>query len=144
MKKLMLVGKTGSGKTSLTQRLTDKTFGYHKTQAVDYCGHVIDTPGEYIENRVYYKALIISSCDADIVALVQEANAEESLYPPGFAEAFNKEVIGIITKVDLVADTTSAEKYLKTAGAANIYKVSNTQQWGIDAIKEILEDAPRI
>lgn len=139
MKKLMLVGKTGSGKTSLTQRLTGDCFGYKKTQAVDFCGHVIDTPGEYIENRVYYKALIVSSYDADIIGLVQEANATESLYPPGFAEAFNKDTIGIVTKVDLCEDTTTAENYLKAAGAARIYKVSSTQQVGIDTIKALLE-----
>ncbi len=138
MKKLMLVGKTGSGKTSLTQRLTDAPFAYQKTQAVDYKNFVIDTPGEYIENRVYYKALIVSSMEADIIGLVQEANALESLYPPGFAGAFNKEVIGIVTKVDLCEDTTTAEEYLKNAGAAKIYKVSNIQQVGIDTIKALL------
>ena len=49
--KLMLVGKTGVGKTTLTQRLNKEKLEYKKTQMVDYIGEIIDTPGEYIENR---------------------------------------------------------------------------------------------
>lgn len=141
MEKLMLVGKTGSGKTSLMQRLTDEMLSYKKTQAIDYCNFVMDTPGEYIENRMYYKALIASSYEVDVIGLVQEATATESLFPPGFAQAFNKEVIGIVTKIDLCEDTLVAENYLKNAGATKIYKVSNTQALGIDAIKDLLSNA---
>lgn len=138
MRSLMLIGKTGAGKTSLMQRLNEEPMVYHKTQSVSYCSKVIDTPGEYIENRVYYKALIVSSYEADFIGFIQEANAVESLYPPGFAEAFNKEVIGIITKIDLEEDTSTAEKYLREAGVATIVKVSNTTQQGVDAIRDLM------
>lgn len=138
MKKLMLVGKTGAGKTSLMQRLCNLPMVYHKTQAVDYNCMIIDTPGEYIENRVYYKALIVSSYEADIIGFIQEANAVESLYPPGFAEAFNKEVIGIVTKIDLESDTSIAEEYLRRAGVVKIFKVCNLSDEGLESIKALL------
>jgi len=141
MEKFMLIGKIGSGKTSLTQRLTDEMLSYKKTQAIDYCNFVIDTPGEYIENRMYYKALIASSYEAKIIGFVQEATAKETLFPPGFAQAFNKEVIGIVTKIDLLEDTLVAENFLKNAGVNKIYKVSNTKAWGIDIIKDLLSNA---
>ena len=36
MKKLILIGRTGCGKTTLTQALLGKKLVYHKTQAVYY------------------------------------------------------------------------------------------------------------
>lgn len=138
MKKIMLVGKTGSGKTSLTQRLMNQEIDYKKTQAIEFCGGVIDTPGEYVENRMYYKALIVSACDVDVVALVQDAVAEDSLFPPEFATAFNKEVIGIVTKIDKASHTECAKDYLKRAGAQKIFEISNTEDIGIDELKSYL------
>lgn len=138
MKKLMLVGRTGAGKTSLTQRLTGEAYGYKKTQVVDYCDYIIDTPGEYIENKVYYKALIVSAMEADVVGLVQPANEPESCFPPGFASAFSRPVIGIITKTDLTEDLGQAQHYLQDAGVACIFQVSSETQAGIEDIKQLL------
>lgn len=141
MKRLMLVGKTGVGKTSLTQRITGQSLGYKKTQSVDYLANLIDTPGEYVENKAYYKALIVSATEADIVGLVQPADALESSFPPQFASAFNCEVIGIVTKTDLISDTSVAEQFLIDAGVAKIYRVSNVTEMGIQAIQALLHEA---
>ncbi|MDE4771639.1 EutP/PduV family microcompartment system protein, partial [Klebsiella pneumoniae] len=35
----------------------------------------IDTPGEYLENRCLYSALLTSACEADVIALVLNADA---------------------------------------------------------------------
>ena len=67
MKRIMLIGQSQCGKTSLVQRLQGDPMAYHKTQALDYCDYAIDTPGEYLENRGLYSALITTSCDADVV-----------------------------------------------------------------------------
>ena len=61
----------------------------------------IDTPGEYLENRSYYKALIVTSVDADIIALVCDCTAEEDYIAPGFCSMFAKDCIGIVTKIDI-------------------------------------------
>ncbi len=140
MKKIMLMGKTGCGKTSLNQRLNNIECNYKKTQAMDYCGSVLDTPGEYIENKNYYSALIISSYECDIIGLVQSVEEEECIFPPNFTSVFNKEVIGIITKIDLKEDTSKAEEYLNTAGANKIFKISALNNEGIDILKLYLED----
>ena len=47
MKKLMLFGRVGAGKTTLTQALRGEEIKYFKTQYVNYLDTVIDTPGEY-------------------------------------------------------------------------------------------------
>lgn len=46
MKKILLVGRSECGKTSLTQALKGEKVTYHKTQYVNYFDVIIDTPGE--------------------------------------------------------------------------------------------------
>ncbi|MGL5354913.1 MAG: EutP/PduV family microcompartment system protein, partial [Clostridium sp.] len=66
MKKVIFIGKTGCGKTTLCQSLDSEEIKYRKTQSVEIYNSSIDTPGEYLENRFYYKALIVTSADADL------------------------------------------------------------------------------
>ena len=84
MKKTMLIGRTGCGKTTLTQKLMDEEVKYKKTQAVTYKSKIIDTPGEYVENKMYYKSLLVLSADAKIIVLVQSAVDGATLFPPKF------------------------------------------------------------
>lgn len=122
--RLMLVGRTGVGKTTLTQRLNEERLEYKKTQMIDYAGEVIDTPGEYIENRNYYKALNVVGIDAQIIGLVQSSLDEVSVFPPNFSSMFlNKKVIGIVTKVDLSSDTKIARNLLEIAGVEEIIEI---------------------
>lgn len=136
MKKAIFIGKTGVGKTTLIQRLRNEAIIYQKTQAAEYCGCYIDTPGEYIENPRYYNALITLSFDADIVALVQDITSEECYFPPGFGDMFNVRVIGIMTKIDINNNEKAslAEVYLKAAGAKEIYAVSSCTDEGIEEL----------
>ena len=41
MKKTMLIGRTGCGKTTLTQKLMNEEVKYKKTQAVSYKNKII-------------------------------------------------------------------------------------------------------
>ncbi len=93
MKKLILIGRTQSGKTTLCQRLHDIDIEYKKTQAVEGYENAIDTPGEYIENRFYYKALIVTSADADVIGLVQDATDDRSYFPQGLERVFQKQLL---------------------------------------------------
>ena len=47
MKKIMLVGRSGAGKTTLTQAMKGRKTTYHKTQYINNYDVIIDTPGEY-------------------------------------------------------------------------------------------------
>lgn len=139
IKKIMLIGQTGCGKTTLTQVLMGKKIKHRKTQALEYCQNILDTPGEYIENRMYYQALIVSSVDYDIVAFVQDSTNNRSVFPPEFASAFNKEVIGIITKIDCInSNRKRAKRLLQIAGAKDIFCVSALKCDGIDDIRKLL------
>ena len=47
MKKIILIGRSECGKTTLTQALKGEKIHYHKTQYVNRFDVIIDTPGEY-------------------------------------------------------------------------------------------------
>lgn len=142
MSKVIFMGKTGSGKTTLCQKLHELELEYKKTQAVELYDHAIDTPGEYLENRHYYSALIMTAVDAEIIALVGDPTVEENFIPPAFSGSFAKEVIGIITKITLVNDEVQiilVEERLMQAGVSKIFKVDTVENIGIEELFAYLD-----
>lgn len=142
MKKIIFMGQTGSGKTTLCQKLNESVIEYRKTQAVERYEDSIDTPGEYMENRHFYNALIMSAVDAEMIALVADPTSPYQAIPPAFAGIFGKKVIGIITKIDLVEDSQvdKAKKELKAAGAFPIFPVDTLSEKGISDLRDYLEE----
>lgn len=141
MKKVIFIGKTGSGKTTLCQKIHDLDLEYKKTQSVEIYDESIDTPGEYLENRSYYKALIVTSADADIIALVYDCTSEESYIAPGFCSMFAKECIGIVTKIDIAQNKDKikyAKEILNEAGVSRIFEVNTLDGTGIEELIKYL------
>ncbi|MCI7224250.1 EutP/PduV family microcompartment system protein [Fusobacterium sp.] len=139
MNKIMLIGRTGSGKTTLTQKLNDEIVSYKKTQAVSYKSKIIDTPGEYVENKMFYKSLLVLSADAKTIILIQAANDEDTLFPPRFSTMFpRKDIIGIVTKADINPNTARSERILFEAGAKEVFKIGFDDREGLEAIKKRL------
>jgi len=115
--KIMLLGTTGAGKTTLRQVLKEEIVSWQKTQAVTYQDEFIDLPGEYLDIPRFHRAIIVTAMEADLILLIQPANQEQQSIPPGFASIFSQPVIGIITKIDLPeADVKKAESFLRLAG----------------------------
>ncbi|MDA3733050.1 EutP/PduV family microcompartment system protein [Niameybacter massiliensis] len=143
MKRIIFIGKTGCGKTTLCQKLNELEIKYKKTQAVELYENAIDTPGEYLENRHYYSALIMSAVDAKIIALVADPTAYDHFIPPAFAGSFAKEVIGIITKINLITDEKQmikVEEGLKAGGTSRIFKVDTVDGVGIEPLFTYLQE----
>ena len=69
MKKTLLVGRHGVGKTTLTQALRGEKIHYVKTQYMLYEDWLLDSPGEYAEVHGLGAALAIYAYEADVVAL---------------------------------------------------------------------------
>ena len=135
MKKIILIGRSGSGKTTLTQALKGEKIAYKKTQYVNYLDSIIDTPGEYIEDRYLGSALAVYSYEADVVGLLMSATEPYSLYSPNITCMANREVIGIVTKIDHEeANVERASNWLELAGCKTIYKVSSKTGEGIEDI----------
>ncbi len=139
MKKLILIGRSECGKTSLTQAIKGESIEFKKTQAVDYSDITIDTPGEYAENKSLASALALYAYESDIVGLVLSATEPYSLYSPCITNMANREVIGIVTKIDKEnANPDRAEKWLRLAGCKNVFKVSSVTKEGVsDLVKHI-------
>ena len=114
MKKIMVIGAVGSGKTSLLMALRGENGATVKTQTLMYTASTIDTPGEYAENPRMYKALLATASEACCILFIQDSSAGHSVFPPGFAGSFNRMSIGIITKTDHErSDGAKAGNYLR-------------------------------
>lgn len=138
MKKIMLVGHTGAGKTTFCQAIYGEELRYQKTQAVELFYNAIDTPGEYLENRNLYRALIVTAADADLMVLLQDCTDEQCWFAPGFAGMFGKPAIGLVTKIDLAADGQAlrdADEKLELAGCQPIFHISSKENKGINDVK---------
>lgn len=138
MKNILLVGRTGAGKTSFTQAMRGEDLEYHKTQAVNVVDNAIDTPGEFVENRVLYRALVTSAADADMVVLVQDCTDDSCMFAPGFCTMFGRPAIGLVSKIDIAPDEKAvdeARQKLELAGCQRIFYVSNKDRRGIDDVK---------
>ena len=138
-KRLMLIGRSEAGKTTLVQALSGKDIGYEKTQSVSMNSRLIDTPGEYIQTKNLGTALAIYSYEADVIGLLLSATEPYSLFSPNITCMTTKEVIGIITKIDHKnANVQNAEKWLKLAGCKKIFKIHSLASEGITDLTEYL------
>ena len=137
MKKTLLVGRHGAGKTTLKQALTGENIHYVKTQYMDYGDWLLDSPGEYAEVHGLGAALAIYSYEADIVALLISADDDYSLFPPNITCMVNREVIGIVTKIDK-ASPERAEAWLRLSGCERIFPINSHTGEGVDTLKAYL------
>lgn len=140
MKKLILMGRSGCGKTTLTQKLQDNPIKYHKTQYINYHDMIIDTPGEYTQTKGLGAALALYSYEADVVGLIISATEDYTLFPPNITCMVNREVVGIVTKIDKTdANPERAEKWLELCGCTRIFRISSRTGEGIEKILDYLK-----
>jgi len=143
MRKIILIGRSGVGKTTLTQALKNEKIEYHKTQYIDWHDWIIDTPGEYCENKNLGCALGLYAYEADIVGLLVAANEWYSLFSPNMCGFVSRECVGIVTKCDL-ADPRKAEEWLRLTGCEKIFHVNSLTGEGVEEIIEYLKvDKPQ-
>lgn len=139
MKKLILMGKSESGKTSLIEALRGEQIIYKKTQYIDYSEDFMDTPGEYSEGNDLGGALAVYSYEADVVGLVLSATDDFCVFPPACAPVANRPVIGVVTKCDdPYARPDLAEMRLLLCGCERIFFTSAKERRGIDELLAFL------
>jgi ethanolamine utilization protein EutP len=141
MKKIILMGRSEAGKTTLTQALRGEKITYNKTQYVNYYDVIIDTPGEYLQTGTLGRALALYSYEADVVGLLASSTEPFSLYPPNITSMVNRDVVGIVTKIDeKEGDVERAERWLKLTGCKTIFHVNSTTGEGVADILEYLRE----
>lgn len=133
MKKLILMGRSESGKTTLTQVLRGEEIAYDKTQYVKFENCLIDTPGEYAQTQHLGRALALYSYEADIVGLLISATEPYSLFPPCVTCMVNREVIGIVTKSEQEgANPDRAENWLRLSGCKTVFRIDSVTGYGVN------------
>lgn len=96
----MLIGSIGAGKSTLTNALLGRQVEAVKTQALIYYDWIVDTPGEYTENPLFYKNIMATALEVTHVLYLQDATKKRNIFPPGFSRGINKQPIGVVTKSD--------------------------------------------
>lgn len=142
MKRVMMIGAVGAGKSSLVQALFGDEQPARKTQSLEYRDWIIDTPGEYTENPLYYRSLMATSLEAGMIILVHDATRDRNYFPPGFAQGFPIPAIGVITKADDPrADVKKAVRLLRESlPEGDIFITSALTQQGIAELRARLQD----
>ncbi|EXX87788.1 ethanolamine utilization protein EutP [Paenibacillus darwinianus] len=142
MRKVMIIGAVGAGKSSLVKALfgDSRPESAAKTQSLVYREWLIDTPGEYSENPLYYRSLMATSHEAAAVLLVQDATRSRNYFPPGFASGFPVPAVGAVTKIDHPdADAQRASALLgQSLPGGDIYPTSSATGEGVEELKERL------
>ena len=140
-KKIMLIGSSTCGKTTLCQRLNGLEIKYHKTQTIGVINNTIDTPGEYLENRQLYKGIIVTAADSDMILFLQDATDERFRFSPGQAAFFSVPVIGVVSKIDIAEkqQIDDAAELLELAGCEKIFFTSAVTGDGTRELLDYLE-----
>ena len=139
-RKIILVGRSRCGKTTLIRRLHNLDMSYHKTQSIEAWSDAIDTPGEYTDTPFFSRgAAITPAYDADIVCFCHDCGNDICRLPQMFSMSFAKPVIGIVTKADSEdVSTEQAELFLHNAGARHIVITSSLTGRGIEELIDLI------
>lgn len=141
MRKIILIGRSECGKTTLTQALKGERIRYHKTQYVNRFDVIIDTPGEYIQTKNLGSAIAMYTFEADVVGMLIGAHEPYSLYPPAVTPVANRPVIGIVTQINHPnANTALAEHWLRLAGCEKVFMVDSKTGEGVWQIIDYLRE----
>lgn len=140
MRRLVLVGRSECGKTTLKQVLRGEKITYQKTQYVSQYDVLIDMPGEYAENLDLAHAIALYTSESDVVGICISATEPYSLYPPNVTPYANRDIFGIVTKIDhWAADVEQAARWLELTGCKRIFRVSAYTGEGVDDIIDFLK-----
>ena len=139
-KRVMVIGPSRCGKTTLVRALEEDGRPLRRTPDLIYGKRTMDCPGSYVENADMYKHLIAASQDASHVLILVDQSRPIDIYSPNFARVFTKPVIGVITKVDLMPENEeSCLRQMRLIGVEEpIFRVSVPEGIGIEALKQYL------
>lgn len=139
--KAMLIGSIGAGKSTLTNALLGKSVKAVKTQALIYYDWIVDTPGEYTENPLFYKNIMATALEVSHVFYLQDATKKKTIFPPGFSTGINKLPVGVVTKSDSpAADVEGAIAQLrKVLPKGPVVITSSVTGQGIKELRDLAQ-----
>ena len=137
----MLIGEIEAGKTTLLNALFGKDELARKTQAIEFEGNGMDTPGEYFCHPRLFTALLCAAQDVSTLIYVHPADRITCRLPPGLLDVYaGKRIIGVITKTDLPdANPEAVEALMRENGIrGSIFRVSITDTASVHKLREML------
>lgn len=139
--RIMLVGERHSGKEGLISLLTGGQWRSRRVLAVEFCGVFVNTPGEFLENRRFYRALITAAMGCSLICFLQNARSRTSLFPPRFARMFNCATLGIATACQAPdASPERAVRFLNAAGLTHCLSVDLESGAGLNILCRCLRE----
>lgn len=140
MNRVMVIGAVSAGKSTLIKALLQDQQPAAKTQALEFLDWMIDTPGEYSENPLYYRSIMATSFEAGLLMMVQDATRQRNYFPPGFAAGFPIRAIGVVTKADHPeANLNAAVEFLRQSlPEGRIWITSSVRDEGIAELRSWL------
>jgi len=142
-RRVMAVGPVQAGKSTLISALFRPDFAVTKTQSLDFSIRAIDTPGEYVENPLYHRALFATALESELILFVQDGTEDAFHFPPGFSSGFPRPAIGVVTKMDMEESNFSlAKSILIRIGIREeeIFSVSAKTGAGIEELRAYIEN----
>ena len=147
VRRIMLAGAVDAGKTTLMKALYEDgpvSMDKDKTQSMEYDNKAIDTPGEYTAIPFMKGALLTTALEADLILFLQDATTAYNQFPPGFAIAFPRRSVGVVTKIDAAeADIERSRNIIRNGCVSDpdhIFCVSAKTGEGIPELRTYIEE----
>ena len=138
-RRIMVIGRSGAGKTTLMTAMGYRSGPVTKTEAVCFTPECIDTPGEFLESPIFKNTFMSLSAKAEVVLLLMDP-LKHSSFPPQIAAVLRAHAIGVVTKADIAGPESLdlARRMLIQAGAREVFMVSAVTGEGVDALRDCI------
>lgn len=137
MKKVILMGKKGSGKSTLRKKVENLDINFVITKSIELEDEFEHSYEGNLNNEYSHNILNKLESDIEIIALLYDPTQSECLITPGLANKFSAEVIGIITKIKKCESSINIQigrERLEIAGVSRIFEIDTKEEIGLDEL----------
>ncbi|AQP53764.1 hypothetical protein CBF34_08425 [Vagococcus penaei] len=129
-KRILLIGTDNSGKARLASQLNCEMTEVKNRASLVYGKETIIVPETYLASPWMHKHIISLQQSVNLVVMIWTDQQTRKIYPPQFAKAFTKPVIGMISSQEATISKETldlGEKNLQSMGVKQPYIV-----WSLD------------
>ena len=142
MKRWIVVGLEGSGKSTICDLIEGESHSRKKTQDLFYRPKTLEVPAAYLENAWMNNIIImLAQNQGKANIFILDGSKLESMYSPRYAKAFTKPSLALVTKADLMdqKDRVKALKIMEDLECDQVVFYSDLTKEGLADLQEWLE-----